>query len=142
MGWFEDQVKERRTAEQRDLEDSFEKVAGVVLGRQTASRLNNKMIVATSVIERILKYYNYKPIEYPADIQTSEEQLDYALRHYGMMRRNVILEEGWYRDAFGAIIAFTKDDYTPVAILPNMISGYSFTDPETGELTKVNAETA
>ena len=142
MGWFEDQIKQRRVAEQRDLEDSFEKIAGVVLGRQTAARLNNKRVVAANVIDEILKYYHYKPIEYPVSVKPGEEQLDYALRHYGMMRRNVTLAEGWYKDAFGAIIAFTKDDFTPVAILPNMISGYSFTDPQTGKRTKVNAKTA
>ena len=142
MGWFEDQIKERRAAEQRDLEDSFEKIAGVVLGKQTAARLNDKRLVAANVIDEILKYYHCKPVEYPSNIPAGEEQLGYALRHYGMMRRNVTLVEGWYKDAFGAIMAFTKDDLTPVAILPNMISGYSFTDPQTGKRTKFNAKTA
>ena len=52
-------------------------------------------------------------MEYPASIKTGEEELDYALRHYGMMRRNITLSEGWYKDAFGVIVAFTKDDLTP-----------------------------
>jgi len=142
MGWFEDQVKERRTAEQRELEDSFEKIAGVVLGRMTAGRLNDKRIVASNVIEEVLKYYGYKPVDYPNSVKAGEEQLDYALRHYGMMRRNVTLEGKWYKDAFGAMIAFTKDDGTPVALLPNAISGYSFTDPRTGQRTKVGPKTA
>ena len=142
MGWFEDQIKERRAAEQRDLEDSFEKVAGVVLGKQTAARLNDKRVVAANVIDEILKYYHCKPVEYPSEIGAGEEQLEYALRHYGMMRRNVTLAEGWYKDAFGAIMAFTKDDLIPVAILPNMFTGYSFTDPQTGKRTKVNSKTA
>ena len=142
MGWFEDQIIERRSAEQRALEDSFEKVAGVVLGKQVANRLNDKRIVSANVIDEILKSYHYKPVEYPDSIATGEDQLDYALRHYGMMRRNVVLEENWYKDAFGPIIAFTKDDSTPVALLPNAFSGYSFTDPSTGEHAKVNAKTA
>ena len=142
MGWFEDQIIERRSAEQRALEDSFEKVAGVVLGRQVAGRLNDKRIVATGVIDEILKSYHCKPVEYPETVETGEEQLDYALRRYGMMRRGVVLGEKWYKDAFGALIAFTKDDYTPVAVLPNTFSGYSFTDPHTGERMVVNAKTA
>ena len=142
MGWFEDQIKDRRAAEQRDLEDAFEKIAGVVLGKMTADRLNDQRIVASGVIEEILKYYGCKPIEYPNSIKTGTEQLDYAMRHYGMMRRNVTLEENWYKDAFGAIIAFTAEDDIPVALLPNLISGYSFTDPHTGKRTKVNAKTA
>ena len=142
MGWFEEQIKERRAAEQRELEDSFEKIAGVVLGRMTASRLNDQRLVTQSVIEEILKYYGFKSVEYPGSMETGEEQLDYALRHYGMMRRNVNLEGKWYKDAFGAMIAFTKDEHTPVALIPNMFSGYSFTDPHTGEKAKVNSKTA
>ena len=142
MGWFEDQIIERRSAEQRALEDAFEKAAGVVLGRQVASRLNDKRIIAANVIEEILKYYSCKPVEYPESIAAGEEQLDYALHHYGMMRRNVVLEGKWYRDAYGAIMAFMKDDFTPVALLPNMFSGYSFIDPQTGKRTKINAKTA
>lgn len=142
MGWFVDQIKERRAAEQRDLEDSFEKIAGVVLGKQVAAHINDKRIISSNVIDSILKYYGCKPIEYPAVIKTGEEQLDYALRHYGMMRRNVTIEGKWYKDAFGALIAYTKDDQTPVALLPNLISGYSFTDPQTGKRTKVKSKTA
>ena len=142
MGWFEEQIIERRSAEQRALEDSFEKAAGVVLGRQVAGRLNDKRIITANVIDEILKYYSRKPVEYPDGIAVGEEQLDYALRHYGMMRRNVVLEGKWYKDSFGALIAYTKDDFTPVAMLPNTLSGYSFTDPQTGKRTKLNAKTA
>ena len=142
MGWFENQIKERRAAEQRVLEDSFEKAASVVLGRQTAERLSDERIVTANVIDEILKYYHCKPVEYPNSIKTGEDQLDYALRCYGMMRRNVTLAEDWYRDAYGALIAFTKEGNTPVALLPNMISGYSYNDPSTGKRTKVNAKTA
>ena len=91
MGWFEEQIMERRSAEQRALEDSFEKAATVVLGRQSAERLNDKRIVTAGVIDEILKYYHCKPVEYPDDIEAGEAQLDYALRHYGMMRRGVVL---------------------------------------------------
>ena len=142
MGWFEDQIIDRRAAEQRTLEDSFEKVAGVVLGKQSAERLNDTRIITTGVIDEILKYYHYKPVEFPDSIKTGNDQLDYALRHYGMMRRNVVLNEKWYRDAYGPYIAFTKEGHTPVAVLPKLISGYSFIDPHTGEREKVNAKTA
>ena len=142
MGWFEDQIMERRSAEQQALEDSFEKAAGVVLGRRAAERLNDKRIIAASVIDEILKHYHCKSVEFPDDVEAGEQQLDYALRQHGMMRRNVVLNEKWYKDAFGPLIAFTKDDFTPVAVLPNTFSGYSFTDPSTGERKKVNAKTA
>ena len=58
------------------------------------------------------------------------------------MRRNVKLEKGWYRDAFGPMLAFRKEDGAAVALLPKPFSGYSFTDPETGAKTALNRQTA
>ena len=142
MGWFENQIEERRNADQTLLEDSFVKIAGVVLGQRTAQKIGDERIVTKNAIDEILKYYHYKPIEVPEEIKTAEEQLDYSLRPHGLMRRNVELTEGWYKDAFGPILAFTKEGGLPVALLPGKILGYVFTDPTTGEHKRINAETA
>ena len=53
MGWFENQIEERRAADQQLLEDSFAKVAGVVLGERTAQRLRDERIVTKDAIEEI-----------------------------------------------------------------------------------------
>ena len=142
MGWFENQIEERRSADQQLLEDSFVKIAGVVLGQRTAQKIGDERIVTKNAIDEILKYYHYKPVEVPEDVKTAEEQLDYSLRPHGLMRRNVELKEGWYKDAFGPILAFTKEDGLPVALLPGKILGYGFTDPATGLHKRLNAETA
>ena len=140
MGWFENQIEERRNADQTLLEDSFVKIAGVVLGQRTAQKLGDERIVTKNAIDEILKYYHYKPVEVPEKVKTAEEQLDYCLRPYGLMRRNVELTEGWYKDAYGPILAFTKEEGLPVALLPGQIRGYHFTDPKTGKKESVNAE--
>ena len=142
MGWFEDQIEERRAADQQLLEDSFEILAGVVLGQRTAERISDHRIIAKSAIDEILKYYHCKPVEIPESIKTSEEQLDYSLRPHGLMRRNVSLTEGWYKDAYGPMLAFTREEGLPVALLPGTIAGYFYTDPKTGNREKINAKTA
>ena len=142
MGWFENQIEERRSADQQLLEDSFVKIAGVVLGQRTAQKIGDERIVTKNAIDEILKYYHYKPVEVPEEIKTAEEQLDYSLRPHGLMRRNVELAEGWYKDAFGPILAFTKEDGLPVALLPGKILGYGFTDPTTGQHRRLNADSA
>ena len=129
MGWFENQIEERRAADQQLLEDSFEILAGVVLGQRTAERISDHRIIAKSAIDEILKYYHCKPVEIPESIKTSEEQLDYSLRPHGLMRRNVSLTEGWYKDAYGPMLAFTREEGLPVALLPGTIAGYFYTDP-------------
>ena len=105
MGWFENQIEERRAADQQLLEDSFVRVAGVVMGQRNADKLRDERIITKSAIDEILKYYHCKPAEIPDTIKTVDEQLDYSLRPHGLMRRGVELTEGWYRDASGPMIA-------------------------------------
>ena len=142
MGHFENQIEERREAEQQLLEDSFVKIAGIVMGHRTAERLSDERIVTKSAIDEIFKYYHYKPVEIPESITKPSEQLDYCLRPYGMMSRTVQLEEGWYKDAFGPVLAFTKEGNKPVALLPGTPIGYKYTDPITGQSIRLNRKTA
>ena len=141
MGWFENQIQDRRDADQQLLEESFLRIAGVVMGEKDAQRIGDARIITKSAIDEILKYYHYKPSELPESITDGDEQLDYCLRPYGMMRRSVELKKGWYKDAYGPILAFRKEDGSPAALLPGTIRGYFFRDPATGKAVRLNAET-
>ena len=141
MGWFENQIQDRRDADQQLLEDSFLRIAGVVMGERDAQRIGDARIITKNAIDEILKYYHYKPSELPESITDPDEQLDYCLRPHGMMRRSVELKKGWYKDAYGPILAFRKEDGSPVALLPGTIRGYFFRDLATGKTVRLNAET-
>ena len=141
MGWFENQIQDRRDADQTLLEDAFLRIAGVVMGEKDARRIEDARIITKNAIDEILKYYHYKPAELPESITDADEQLDYCLRPHGMMRRSVELKKGWYKDAYGPILAFRKDDGSPAALLPGTIHGYYFNDPATGRSVRLNAET-
>ena len=142
MSWFANQIEERRAADQQLLEESFARIAGVVLGKRTAERINDARIVTKNALDEIVKYYHYKPVELPEEITDAAQQLDYCLRPHGLMRRDIELTEKWYRDAFGPILAFTKEEGLPVALLPGRLGGYCFSDPKTGSRSKLNAKTA
>ena len=142
MGWFENQIEERREADRQLLEDSFVKAAGVVLGHRDAERIGDERIVTKNAIDEILKYYHFKPVEVPESIQEAGEQLDYCLRRYGMMRREVELREGWYKDAFGPLLAFREKDGVAVALLPGRFRGYYYNDPASGKQVRIDSKTA
>lgn len=142
MGWFENQLEERREADQQLLEDSFVKIAGVVMGKRSAERISDNRIITKNALDEVLKYYHYKPSDMPDNLSSTEDPLDFCLRPYGLMYRSVQLTEGWYRDAYGPMLGYRKKDGIPVALLPGRIHGYVFTDPQTGRqvrLTKTNA---
>ena len=142
MGWFENQIKERKDADQRQLEESFLHAAGVILGEKTAERIISEQVITKNAIDEIVKFFHCKPVDLPPSVTEPEEQLDYCLQPHGLMRRGVELQEGWYKEAFGPMLAFRKEDGMPVALLPGSIKGYSYLDPKTGEQIKVNRHTA
>lgn len=141
MGWFDNQIKSRREADQQLLDDSFVKIAGVVMGQRSAEKLGDERIITKNAIDEVLKYYHYKTVELPDSVTKAEDQLDYCMRPHGIMRRNVKLTSGWYKDAYGPMLGFIKETGIPVALIPGNISGYRFTDPETGRSIKLNSTT-
>ena len=126
MGWFDEQIRLRKQKDQDVFEESILQMASVVLGRKGASALGDERLVTKAAIDEILKYYHYKPIEVPSSVKDMEDQIDYCLRPYGLMRRNVRLEPGWYKDAYGPMLAFRKENGLPTAILPHPFHGYYF----------------
>ena len=142
MGWFDEQIRQRKLSDQELFEDSLFRMASAVLGKQRAGALDDKRIIAKAAIDEILKYYRCKIVEVPDEIRDLDEQLEYCLRPHGLMRRVVKLEKGWFKDAFGPMLAFRKEDGAAVALLPKAFPGYYYHDPASGERIEINRRTA
>ena len=141
MGWFEKQIYNRREVDDQLLDDSYIRVMGVVMGERNARRMGADWITSKDAIDDILKYYHYKPIEVPNNVKGINERLDYSLRPHGIMRRDIELKKGWYKDSYGPILGFFKEDGRPVALLPRRFSGYYYKDAATGQMCKLNSKT-
>ena len=126
MGWFEEQIRMRREADQDVFEDALFEMASVVLGKRGGGALKDRRIVTKAAIDEILKYYHCKPTDIPESIKDPEDQLEYALRPHGVMYRNVTLSENWYRDAYGSLIVHRREDGMPVVLLPRPLRGYYY----------------
>lgn len=137
MGWFDEQIKQRQSREEEDFFEAMAKLSDTVTGQNTATEAD-KNAKTRSAVDVILRYYHAKPREIPERITDLEKQLEYACRPYGIMRREVILESGWYKDAVGAMLG-RKTDGTVVAILPNKTGGYSII--EGGKKIRLNKKT-
>ena len=142
MGWFDEQIRQRKLSDQEIMEDSLFRMASAVLGKKRAAPRDGELVVMKAAIDDIMRFYRCKPVEIPDDIRDPDEQLEYCLRPNGLMHRSVKLEKGWYRDAFGPMLAFRKEDGAAVALIPNPFLGYRFRDPITGERCDLNRKTA
>lgn len=142
MGWFDEQIKERLASDQEILEDSFLRLAGVVLDEKAAQRLQDERLIVKEALDSILKYYHEKPVELPENVKNIGEQLDYVLRPTGLMIRDVELTEGWQYDAYGPMLGFFRESGNAVALLPNLFGTYWFSDPATGKMSVVTKKNA
>lgn len=136
------QIKERRDFDDQRVSDSLLKVAGVVMGEETTRRAVDDSVAAGNAIGRIMRYYRFKVSEAPESVTDIYDRLDFCLRPHGVMYREVALRKGWYREAFSPILAFTKEEGTPVALIPGRVSGYWYTDPQTEMMVRLNASNA
>ena len=141
MGWFDEQIKQRKISDDEQFQDSFIRMAGAVMGARAESALKDERARAKNAIDEILKYYHYKLQDVPDNIREWTDQLDYLMRPHGLMHRTVKLEKGWYKDACGPMLAVRRDTGMVTALIPGNIMGYTFLDPETGERRKVDSST-
>ncbi len=142
MGWFDEQIRQREESDQTILEESFFRLASVVMDKWTTDRLEDRWLITSEAIGEILKYYRHKPVEIPETIRDVSDQLEYALRPAGLMIRDVALEDGWQNDAYGPMLGYLKDTGDAVALLPGMLFGYYYTDPATGKRVRITRRNA
>ena len=140
MGWFDEQIKQRKQNDQDVFTDAFINIAGAVMGSRLSSALNDERQQTKNAFDEILRFYHVNSKEIPSNITDRNEQLEYLLRPHGITRRTVTLSKGWYKDAIGAMLGIRKSDGMVVALIPTGFSGYRYSDMETGKQVKINSK--
>ena len=136
MGWFDEQIRQRKKSDNQILTDSFSNIAGAVLQRKINDPIDDNAYTHDAM-EQILRFYNCRVSDYNTEIKDFNEQLEFICRPHGLMKRDVTLTKGWYKEAFGAMLGFYKDDDKPVALIPSHTFGYRFF--KEGKFIKVNS---
>ena len=138
MSWFDEQIKQRKIKDEEAFEEAFIEIADAVLGEGLASSLKSDSQIAKDAIDEIVKYYHLKTKDVPTEVKSIDDQLEYIFRPHGIMRRNVKLTDGWYKDAIGPMLSVSKENGNLLALIPSGLSGYSYTDASTGKKIKVS----
>lgn len=140
MGWFDEQLKQRKKNDNDVFSDAFASIAGSVLGKSMSAVLNDNSIITKNALSEIMKFYHIKEQEIPDNMKDMNEQMEFLMRPSGIMRRPVVLEKGWYKDAYGAMLGTRKDDGSVVALIPHGMRGYTFYDYKAESYVRVNSK--
>lgn len=139
MGWFDEQIKQRKQNDDEMMQEAIAGIVGAVMGTRVAVAAAADDRRARTAIGDILRFYHIKADENSDTIKDFDEQLEFLLRPHGIMRRTVKLEKEWYKDAIGAMIGVRKADGAVVSLLPAGISGYTYFDEEKGKRVRINS---
>ncbi len=138
MGWFDDQIEYRKKRENELLTDAFQNISRAVvqhkIGDGAFEGEGHDIKDATS---QLLRHFNVKEKEVPEKIKSLEERLDFLLASSGIFYREIHLEEGWHKDAMGAMMGSLKEDGSVITILPGTTGGFVYVDPHTGKKKKI-----
>ena len=140
MGWFDEQIRQRKENEECVLSEAVYNVTKAVSGEKHYFNIKANQKTATNAVDEILKFYHLKTRDLPGAIKETEDQLEYLLRPHGIMRRRVELKKGWHKDATAPMLATRKGNGSFVALIPCKNGGYIFDDYETGKSCKVTRQ--
>ncbi len=134
MGWFDEQVRQRKRIDEELYQGAYRNINTKITGKRESDGTRKGSI--RSAIDDVFDYYHYRKVEIPSNIEDPKEQIEYAAGTVGMMKANISLKDGWFTDCFGPIICFFAEDNLPVALFPRGFASYYYFDPATGQ--KVN----
>ena len=138
MGWFDEQIENRKRQELKLLDDSFQKLELIVTGSRSADHFAEGADVKDA-LEVLLKYYGIPDREIPPRLKTLEEKLDFLLSAADIMYREVQLERGWHVDSMGPLITTLEESGAVITVLHNSAGVYVYRDPVSGREVRVNA---
>ena len=94
MGWFDEQIKQRKKSDDAMLEEAFVGIADAILGSKMSAAFSNDEAKAQGAIEEILGYYKIKPRDVPDSVKGLYDKLEYLLRPHGIVGGRMVRNHG------------------------------------------------
>lgn len=140
--WFESQIEVRARLDKGLTERAYAELAASVSDPKRASIFSpDQEEQYDSAICACLKYCGVEPGVVPEGITDPNERLEWFCRPTATMYRVVVLDDEWYKRAFGALLG-TLDTGETVAMLPVGIHGYCYIEPGTNRKIKITKDKA
>ena len=137
MDTFNDQIKKRKKHEDELLNEAFQDISKAVAQKKIGDGFYQEGRDIKDALSQLLHYFDVKEKEVPSKMKGLTEQLDFLLSSTGIFYREITLDEGWYKDAMGAMMGQMKEDGAVITILPSNYGGFVYIDPHSGKKKKI-----
>jgi len=140
MNQFTEQLLQRLRQDDKDMMEALMDMADSLQGHQRFHDQAASLEEVRREIETICRYYH---VGFPEDIPETRdinEMIDYIVRPSGIMHRRVLLQETWWKNGDGALLAVRKDNGRITALLPGKMGGYRIRSEQTGAFVKLSKE--
>ena len=137
MGWFEEQVKERKKLDAKTFEDSFKSLAGIHVKNQ--KKLSDQEIRENFAISQILNYFHRSMIDVPTGITSFKDKLNYVLGHFGIEYHKVELTNEYVNEYSSPLLIYTLIGETPIILFPTKKNQYYYIHYGTGKKVYIDA---
>ena len=141
MNAFEDQLRDRISNDDRSVNENLRKLGDAATG--TYSRYYAEETASLEKIRQIKRICRYLDLPIPEkipEIPNINDQIEYILQYSGAVKRHVELNDTWWKDGDGPLLAQIKGTEDVIALLPGKTRGYYFTDRESGHDVRVTAQ--
>lgn len=141
-------LSEKCVNDQLALEETLGKIKSVVAGNGTVSEgtvtrsQHNVLFRACQLIGDQIGFKLEEPKYVELHQSTVTNQLHLIAKSSRLRIRKIILRDVWWKEENGPLLAFTKKDKTPVALLQKTATSYVINDPSTGKAVVVDYEIA
>ena len=137
MGWFEDQVKQRKKLDAKTFEDSFKSLAGIHVKNQ--KKLSDSEIRENFAISQILNYFHHQMMDIPTGVTEFKDKLNYVLGHFGIEYHKIALTDEYVNEYSSPLLIYTLVEEIPIILFPTKNNQYYYIHYGTGKKVYIDA---
>lgn len=139
MGWFDTQLRERKTREKKSVAHAYWSLASVIDGRSDKTFTEEYGGNSRNALIKICNYYHIEDGLIKEET-TVEKQLELMQNSAGLMHRRVSLSGEWWKHMDTPVLAVLEDGQI-IAILPDRWGRLCYELPD-GRLVRVDKRSA
>ena len=138
MSIFGEQLENRVRNDEEAVAENLQKLGHAVNGKNWSAWRDDMLLSGrTKQIGMIMRYLKLALPDTVREIDNISEQIDYMLQPSGGTKRLVELNDQWWKNGDGPLLATFAETGEAIALFPGKLKGYVFFDEKTGEKVKV-----